>query len=124
MDLINEQYVSSLKGSEKTGKVARLVKDGTGGYLHVNPHLISYNMSQCCLTETRRAMEKHMVKSLSPHFGRFYINVEIGHNLFLACEIFKFSRADNSVQILIFVSVCVARIEFCHQRVNYQIQIY
>ena len=106
------------------GKVTWFVQNRSGGHFHIDTHLISYDMRQCGFTKTWRAVEQDMIQGLPSHFGRFDINIEIRHYLLLASEIFQFPRADNSVQILIFVSVCVARIEVCHQRVNYQIQIY
>ena len=56
-----------------------------------------------------------MVQGFAPHLGSLDIDVEVGYYFFLAGEVFKFLRADYSVQILIFVDVCIVRIEFCHQ---------
>ena len=97
MDFVDEKHVSCLKRSKQTGKVSGLVKDRTRSHLHTYAELVCYYMGKSSLSQSRRAMEKHMIKRLSPEFCGLYEYLKVCNDLGLAGEIFKLLRPDNSV---------------------------
>ena len=117
MDLIDEQHVTRLQGSQQAGQVAGPVEHRSGRDLHVDPHFVGDDVRERGLAQARRAVEQRVVQRLPAHLGCLDIDAEPGHDLTLAGEIFQFLGPDNSVQILIFAVVCFMRVEFLHVRV-------
>ena len=72
MDFINEKDIVRLETGQHTRQVTRLVKHRTGGHLKAYSQFIRYNVTQCGLTQTRRAVKQHMVKRLATQTGRFH----------------------------------------------------
>ena len=120
VDLVDEEHVAFLQGSQQAGEVAGAVQDGTGSDLHVDPHLVGDDVRQRRLAQARRAVEKRVVQRLAAHLGCLDIDAEPGHDLTLSGEIFQLLGPDNSVQILIFAVVCVMRVEFLHRGLDNQ----
>ncbi len=96
MYLVDEQHIPRVKRSQQAGEVSRPVKHGAGGNLDVDPHLVGYDMCEGGLSESRRAVEKGMIKGFPAHLRSFYIYPQIGHDFTLTGEIFQFVRPDNS----------------------------
>ena len=115
MDLIDEEDVSLFEGSEQTRQVARLVQDGTGCHLHVDPHFIGYDMRQGRLSQTGRTVEQGMVQGLAAHLRSFDVDLQVGDDFALPGKIIQFLGPDYSVQFTIFAVGCAVRVEFAHK---------
>ena len=120
MDLVDEQDVTGLQRSKQAGQVAGPGEHGARRDFQVHTHLRGNDVRQGRLTQAGRAMEQGMVQRFAAHACRFYINVKVGNDFFLSGEIFQFFRPDYSVQILIFVSICIVGIEISHTVFSYQ----
>ena len=114
MDFIDKEHIPRLQGSEKTRQVSGLVQHRAGSHLHIDSHLVGYDMGQRSLTQTGRAMEQDMVQGFTTKLGSLDIDSKIGYNLLLTGKIVQPLRADNSVKFIIFALYCIVRIEFVH----------
>ena len=111
MDFIYEKHIAGLQGSKQTCQISRLIQHRTRRNLHIHPHFVGDNVRESGFTQTGRAVEEGMIKRLTPKLCRLDIDMQVGHDFTLAREIFKVLRADNSVQILIFVFDIAVRVE-------------
>ena len=101
MDLVDEELVVGLKAHEYSGEVAWLVEHGAACHLESDVELIGYDIAQCGLSESRRAMEKCMVEGLATHAGRLHEHAEVGHYLLLAAEVVESERPQRFLNVAV-----------------------
>ena len=114
MDLVDEEHVPFFEGCQQPCQIPGTVEHGTGGDLHIHPHLVRDDMCQGGFPEAGRAVEQSMVESLPTELGCLDVHLQIRDDFPLSGEIFELPRADNSIQFLIFAFVCIVGVEIRH----------
>ena len=84
VNLINKENITLTQVVKYSCHISRLLDCRTGCNLDINPHFISNNSCQSCLSKSRRSIEKHMVKCLSSFLCCLNIYFKITLNLILS----------------------------------------
>ena len=84
--------ISRVEVSEQAGQIARLVEHGARGDLELRPHLVSDDVGEGGLAQTRGAVQQHVVERFAAQFGRLHEYPQVGHYLVLPVEIIERER--------------------------------
>ncbi len=102
VDLVNKQDISRFQACQYGGQVSLSLNDRPGGHLDVGPHLMGNDIGQGCLAQTRKAMEKNMVKCFFPCLGCLDEYLKVFFDKFLADVLGKFSWSQVLVNHQVF----------------------
>ena len=99
MYLIDEQHILRLQGGEDAGQVARLIQHGAAGNLEAYAQLISDDVGERRLTQTRRAVQQRMIQRLAAIAGSLHEDLQVLHHLRLSRKILKVQRAQGILEV-------------------------
>ena len=89
MYLINKEHIVFFQRSQDTRQVARFIEYRTRSYLKADSEFVGDDIRECGFSQSRRAVQKCMVKGFTTIFGCFNEHFQILHNLLLTAEVFK-----------------------------------
>ncbi len=101
VDFINKQYIPLFQVGQQPGKVPRLFDHRPRSFLDIHTQLIGHDAGQRGFSQTRGAMEQHMIQCLPAQLGRFYEYLQIGDDLVLPGEINDLLRAYIIFELLL-----------------------
>ena len=101
MYLIDEKDIIGLKRCEQSCQVTWFVKNRARGHFETHAQFVGDDVTECRLTESRRAKKQHMVKALVPKLGGFDEDLEVGRHFALSRKIRKTQRPQGIVLLLL-----------------------
>ncbi|CAI8157290.1 MAG: Uncharacterised protein [Synechococcus sp. CC9902] len=97
MDLIDEQQVARLKVHQQTHDVARSLQRRSTGDPALNPELLGQHQGHRGFTETRWAVEQHMIQGLTAALSRLHRNAKHLFQLGLTDVVGQLPRAETFI---------------------------
>ena len=105
MDLIDKQHIALVQVGKQTRQIARLVEHRARCHFKLRTHLIGDDTRQRGLTQTRRAVQQHVIERLSAHQRCANKDMEILDNLLLTREIGQLLRSDTILKLQIALDI-------------------
>ena len=87
MYLVDEQHVARLERGEYACEVAGLVEHGTARNLKPYAQLVGYDVAQCGLAQSGRAVQQCVVEGLATIFRCLDKHLKVFHHLLLSAEV-------------------------------------
>ena len=97
MDLVDKKNIALIEVGKHRDQIARLFDRRTGGNAHIDAHLVGNDRSQRCLSQSRRAVQEHMIKRLIADLGGVDKDPEIFLCFLLADILRDRTRAQGSL---------------------------
>ena len=101
MNLVDEEHVVGLEGGEQACQVAGLVEHRTTGGLDTDTEFVGDDIGEGGFTETRRAVEEHMVEGFAAVLGGADEDLEVFHHLLLTGETVESRGSQSALYIFL-----------------------
>lgn len=113
VNLVDEQDIVRLQAGQYAGKVARLVEYRAGSYLEAHAQFVGNDVAQRGLSQSRRAVQQHVVQCFASQSGCLYKNAQVVHHLVLPAEVLEVQGAQGVLEVtLLSGRLLVAYIKF------------
>ena len=101
MDFVHKEDIVLRQIGQQGGQIPRLLNGRAGGDADMDPHLIGDDAAEGGLAQARRAVKKHMVQGLPPHFRGLDEDGQIFLGLLLADVLREALRAQRTLVLVV-----------------------